>query len=480
MANPYMVNTPQPQFLDFANSLIHMKLAREDQALRQRQLDETSRVHGLEYGTGTPGQPGYQPGLKQQGIEAQNREVAAKEQQNLVDRAKLGVLGQQFTPRNAAAIQGRAKAVGLDKALQPELEAIRTYGMDPQYTMEAAHNDFTANWGQRRADILNRLQDEYAGKVAKDPNFENTKEGKEFSNFMDRIYADNDGSYVSGLLFPGVAEAKGMIRSKAQAENVSKLYDIKTIYGPNGEVDYAPVMKGGRYQLPQGWTDKDPVTESIREYNLAVKQGYKGTYTQWDKDRRRSGATSIGLNIGPKSMQKLGETMSEELVKERKDVGGAVAALENTKEAEKLLNSGMITGTGAEYLVNLGNLLSSRLGITYAEEGVANTQAFAATMGNQVGQIIKQFGSGTGLSDADREYAEKIVGGKITMNEQAIRKLLAINKKAYTNVIKNFNKRAEQVMNRPESKQLPYDLRVDYKFDETGNDTRPPLSSFQR
>jgi len=82
-------------------------------------------------------------------------------------------------------------------------------------------------------------------------------------------------------------------------------------------------------------------------------------------------------------------------------------------------------------------------------------------MGKQVGTIIKQFGSGTGLSDADREYAEKIVGGKITLTEEAIRKIISINKRAYQNVIRNYNKRAKQVMEKPEAKELPYNLLVE-------------------
>ena len=172
---------------------------------------------------------------------------------------------------------------------------------------------------------------------------------------------------------------------------------------------------------------------------------------------------SVTNNVGSKSMTKLGETMAVDLVEERKNALGAASSLANVKEAEKLLSAGMITGTGAEYLTNLGNFLSSRLGVQYAKDPVANTQAYAATMGNQVGQIIKQFGSGTGLSDADREYAEKIVGGKITLNEGAIRKLLAINKKAYTNVLRGYNKRAKEAMSKPGADELPYDLIVPYE-----------------
>lgn len=207
-------------------------------------------------------------------------------------------------------------------------------------------------------------------------------------------------------------------------------------------------------------------TDEMREYALAVKQGETRSFTDWKLGLKKAGATNVQVvnKVGQESMVKLGEEMSKDLVAERKDVMGAVASLNNIKEAERLVSSGIITGTGAEYLVNLGNFLSSRMGISYAKDPVANTQAYAATMGNQVGQIIKQFGSGTGLSDADREYAEKIVGGKITLTEEAIKKLLAINKKAFTNVIKNYNKRADQAMKKPGAESLPYDLRIEYDF----------------
>lgn len=210
---------------------------------------------------------------------------------------------------------------------------------------------------------------------------------------------------------------------------------------------------------------KNPSEASLAE---AAARGDANAQKALDllREQKKAGATNVNVTnkVGQESMVKLGEEMSKDLVGERKDVMGAVASLNNIKEAEKLVKSGIITGTGAEYLVNMGNFLSSRLGVNLAKDPVANTQAYAATMGNQVGQIIKQFGSGTGLSDADREYAEKIVGGKITLNEGAIKRLMEINRKAFTNVVKNYNKRAEQAMKKPGAESLPYDLRIEYDF----------------
>jgi len=186
------------------------------------------------------------------------------------------------------------------------------------------------------------------------------------------------------------------------------------------------------------------------------------------KETATAGKTDVSVTnkIGDSSMTELGKQMAKDLVSERKDVEGAVSGLQNLQQAKKILDDGVITGTGAEFLTNMGNFLSSRLGIKFDNDPIANTQAYAATMGTQVGQIIKQFGSGTGLSDADREYAEKIVGGNIAISEGAIRKLMAINEKAFKNVVTRYNKKADAAMKKSGAESLPYDLRVEYEEPE--------------
>ena len=61
-------------------------------------------------------------------------------------------------------------------------------------------------------------------------------------------------------------------------------------------------------------------------------------------------------------------------------------------------------------------------------------------MAANTAKIIKQFGAGTGLSDADREYALKAAAGDISMDEKAIRKILNINNKAAQNAINKHNR----------------------------------------
>lgn len=233
-------------------------------------------------------------------------------------------------------------------------------------------------------------------------------------------------------------------------------------------VSIAQNPRSGAFEVIQSKADNETWGPTYKYGSDLLQMSSRGQIRKITGEK--APAANVNVNVGDKSMEALGKKMSEVLVDERKDVMGAVSSLNNIKEARALLDSGMITGTGAEFLTNAGNLLASRLGFQRFEDPVANTQAYAATMGQQVGQIIKQFGSGTGLSDADREYAEKIVGGKITLTEKTMRKLININERAFKNVIMGFNKKAEQAMNKPGAESLPYDLRVDYDFDKvTGN-----------
>jgi hypothetical protein len=172
------------------------------------------------------------------------------------------------------------------------------------------------------------------------------------------------------------------------------------------------------------------------------------------------------------ALDKLSQNMNEELVTRRTKALDAVTGLQQLAPAIKMLQDPMFTGSMANWRTGMAKL-ANLAGYNKYDDQIANTEAYQAHMGTQVAQIIKQFGSGTGLSDADREYAEKIVGGKIDVNPKAIRRLVKIANKGYKNLIKNYNKDASQVMKKEGALEaLPYSLMVDLpkEYDIPWND----------
>lgn len=185
----------------------HNRLAGEDLSLRKSNALWEQSGGGYDLKTGE---------VNARAKSADASMLSAENEQQKV-RTETAKLGQQFTPFNAANVAGRVKAIGLDKAMAPELEQIRAYGEDPTYTMGSAHDDLVSNWPQKKAELLTRIADDVAGKVAKDPNYPKTPEGRKVEELMDGIYADETGNFISSLVFPGVAEGKELAKANTKA-----------------------------------------------------------------------------------------------------------------------------------------------------------------------------------------------------------------------------------------------------------------------
>jgi hypothetical protein len=130
--------------------------------------------------------------------------------------------------------------------------------------------------------------------------------------------------------------------------------------------------------------------------------------------------------------KEIGKTAAARLDKFRTNADSAVNFIQLASQLRPLLDSkNFISGTFAD----------ARLAVAKAVGiNVADTESYFAGIGRQVGELIKQFGAGTGLSDADREFAQKIAGGAPVTSVAGIRQIMKINEKASRNVIASYNK----------------------------------------
>lgn len=154
---------------------------------------------------------------------------------------------------------------------------------------------------------------------------------------------------------------------------------------------------------------------------------------------------NVNQNLPPQEEEfekELGKSLAKSVMESKGVADESVEVINTVHAGRKLLDSGIISGFGADYIVGFGKALQ-QIGFNVGEDAISNTEAFAANMAQNVGKIIKQFGAGTGLSDADREYAQKMAGGQITLNEQSIRKILDINERASRNLIERHNKKVK-------------------------------------
>lgn len=131
---------------------------------------------------------------------------------------------------------------------------------------------------------------------------------------------------------------------------------------------------------------------------------------------------------------------------EKMDVDGTLAKVSIIEDQQKLIENGITSGKGANVLTFIASVGSS-LGVLTPEQQqeLANTRTFSANSGNLVAQVIKAFGAGTGLSDADREYAKQIAAGDITIDELSLTRILDLMQRRAIDEIKTYNSKVESL-----------------------------------
>lgn len=160
-------------------------------------------------------------------------------------------------------------------------------------------------------------------------------------------------------------------------------------------------------------------------------------------------AQQLGLNRAPPEVQRienLSGTMAEKIMGE--GVGRLSDGLDAANKAVTSIESidtslenldNMFTGYGATFRMDVAR--AARVaGIDISDVNqIENTERYASLAGARVADYITNLGAGTGLSDKDREFAEKVVAGDIGMSPETMRSLLTIIRKQNVRTIKQYN-----------------------------------------
>jgi len=142
-----------------------------------------------------------------------------------------------------------------------------------------------------------------------------------------------------------------------------------------------------------------------------------------------------GQEVGVKAMAEANVTNFVELNTKAQDARNMIELIDRQTGR---LEGGMPTGLAANVELNLRRF-GELIGLPY-DPAVTNAETFVSEAGKIVADQIKDFGSGTGLSDADREYAKLIAAADITTQQEALLALLKIRRRAMVETVQNFNK----------------------------------------
>ncbi len=129
----------------------------------------------------------------------------------------------------------------------------------------------------------------------------------------------------------------------------------------------------------------------------------------------------MGQKVEENANKKLGEASIDEIVGSKKEAQKAQASYEYLQSIKPALKQA-ITGFGADPKLMLTKLYTAFGG---ADDGtITTTEQLSSALAQKVLDNTKTLGSGSGFTDKDREYLEKVVQGKLSLDPATIQHAL--------------------------------------------------------
>lgn len=274
--------------------------------------------------------------------------------------------------------------------------------------------------------------------------------------------------YITALMGEDPVEAlKLEATTKKQGPKLEEIDPTKT-YGTWINGVFTPLIKG---------TQKPGQTPDLIEtYEYAKKQGFKGSLEDWAKIKMREPQgptpffqpvpTTQGVMVfdsrtgrmvpaqlpsqpgvplvkpadDPNTQGRIAEARSEgkDVGEQRALIQGKKEALSSVRDAKRLLDEGIYTGfyanvqlTGAKAIPGIDTTKAAR------------TEEFKSMIGNVVIPRLKEFGGND--SNEELRYLQKVVGGEITMEDKALKRVVADAERKIDAGVKRLEARGQSV-----------------------------------
>ena len=238
--------------------------------------------------------------------------------------------------------------------------------------------------------------------------------------------------------------------------------ELKSFIRPDGEEVLLAVDKQGKVRDP-----KDGVFKRASDMEL-----------------RRAPNRQQVETIANYQNQLMAKVGIEHFLTLHEETSQTIQTLNNIEEVLPLTDE-MITGATAQpelFVRRIKSEMSEFLGIDSDDPALQNTEAYIALAAPRVAEIIKNFGAGTGLSDADREFANKAAAGDIAMTAASLQRILKILKKAGENKVALYNKTVKEMGTTPGSYGfvLPSRTKRTPPTNQDSESVAAPPSGFER
>ena len=213
-----------------------------------------------------------------------------------------------------------------------------------------------------------------------------------------------------------------------------------TALGPLSKEEADDLLKGRTGKL-EAWQDAEGNIKAVNVNDFGlVHNDQTNTYVKASElglVRKAPQAQEIIDNTNREQKQALAKAGVDNFIKMGDKAKSAVRTLDTIDRQLARVEGGIPTGIAANLEVTLRQI-GQAIGMPY-DPKLIDSQNYMQEVAELVKQEIKAFGSGTSITDADREYTQNMVGGDARVQAEALIKLLNIRRRGMVQTIEDYN-----------------------------------------
>ncbi len=193
------------------------------------------------------------------------------------------------------------------------------------------------------------------------------------------------------------------------------------VAGPNGQPMLAQFSKTGQVRQVQGYAP-DSITGDIKNYQFAVRQGYPGSFSAWQKDNNKG--TTVVLDTNKSLGSTLGTGIGGFINDTFQAAQTAQETLANSANVRKALGNA-ITGPFADQRAFLSRLQTG-LGVAQGdtEDRLADTRRVLSGLAKAELQAARQMKGQGQITESERTILKNAEAGNINLSPSEIRVVL--------------------------------------------------------
>jgi hypothetical protein len=168
----------------------------------------------------------------------------------------------------------------------------------------------------------------------------------------------------------------------------------------------------------------------IQEYQFAQNQGYRGTFEQWDRDRKKAGASNVQVRVDNKMGESLAGQVGPMVKDSRVQTDGAVKMFDAADRIERALNSNKVLAGPMASQVQTVRQLAQVIG-GGNDEGIRQTRQVIKSLAQMAVEARKQLQGQGQVTENEAAAVAKADAGDINdLTVGELRDLVTLTKRA--------------------------------------------------